>query len=123
MTTILLAIKPEFADKILSTQKKFEFRRTIPRKPINKIVIYATRPVGHVVGMVNVCRIISGTPDYVWQITQKNAGITQDFFDSYFYGRNTAYAYKLGKVIRYNTAKSLSDFGLRAAPQSFVYLD
>ena len=123
MTTILLAIKPEFADKILSTQKKFEFRRIIPRKPINKIVIYATRPVGHVVGMVNVCGIISGPPDYVWQITQKNAGITQDFFDSYFYGRNTAYAYKLGKVIRYNTAKSLSDFGLRVAPQSFVYLD
>lgn len=123
MATILLAIKPEFVEKILSTQKCFEFRRTIPRKPIDKIVIYATKPIARVVGMVNVCGIISGTPDYVWQITQKNAGITQDFFDSYFYGRNTAYAYKLGKVIKYDTAKSLSDFGLRAAPQSFVYLD
>ena len=84
MATILLAIKPEFVEKILSTQKCFEFRRTIPRKPIDRIVIYATKPIARVVGMVNVCGIISGTPDYVWQITQKNAGITQDFIDSYF---------------------------------------
>ena len=123
MATILLAIKPEFVEKILSTQKCFEFRRTIPRKPIDKIVIYATRPIGRVVGSVKVRGIIIGAPSDVWKTTQKNAGITQDFFDSYFYGRNTAYAYKLGKVIKYDTAKSLSDFGLRVAPQSFVYLD
>ena len=123
MTTILLAIKPEFADKILSAQKKFEFRRIMPRKPINKIVIYATRPVGHVVGTVNVRGIISGAHDDVWKITKNNAGITREFFDSYFCGRNMAFAFDLDNPIKYNTPKTLSDFGLRVAPQSFIYLD
>lgn len=123
MATILLAIKPEFVEKILSTQKCFEFRRTIPRKPIDRIVIYATRPIGRVVGSVKVRGIIIGAPSDVWKTTQKNAGITQEFFDSYFYGCDTAFAFVLDEPEQYNIPKSLSDFGLRVAPQSFVYLD
>ena len=40
MSKILLSIKPEFADKIMSGKKKFEYRTHVPSRPINSIVIY-----------------------------------------------------------------------------------
>lgn len=46
MSKILLSIKPEFADKIMSGKKKFEYRTHVPSRPINSIVIYSTFPVG-----------------------------------------------------------------------------
>ena len=123
MAKILLAIKPEFVERILEGTKKFEFRRNIARRAVDKIIIYATRPVCAVVGAVDVCGIVSGTPDFVWAKTCGVAGITREFFDSYFNGCVCAYAYKLGAVVSFDVPKKLSDFGVRAAPQGFVYLD
>ena len=40
----------------------------------------------------------------------------------YFKNKDKAYAYKLGKVKVYECPKSLLDFGLRMAPQSFAYV-
>lgn len=122
MATILLAIKPEFVERIFSGDKKFEFRRRVALCNVDKIVIYATRPICAVVGAVDVCGIISGTPDDVWARTCNAAGIDRGFFDSYFSGENMAYAYKLGHVLRFDVPRPLSDFGVRTAPQGFVYI-
>ena len=123
MATVLLAIKPEFVERIFSGEKKFEFRRRIARRAVDKIVIYATRPVCAVVGVADVCGIVSGAPDVVWAQTCASAGIGRDFFDSYFRGRDVAYAYKLVRVVRFDVPRSLSDVGVRAAPQGVVYIE
>ncbi|MDD8572078.1 ASCH domain-containing protein, partial [Escherichia coli] len=48
---VLLSIKPEYAESILSGKKKYEFRKNIFRnKNVDTIVIYATMPVGKVIG-------------------------------------------------------------------------
>ena len=123
MATILLAIKPEFVEKIFNGVKKFEFRRRMPNKVVDKIIIYATAPVGRVVGEVVVNSIISMSPNKLWNMTQDFAGIGRDFFDSYFSGCDIAHAYVLENVQKYEQPRELSDFGIRAAPQSFVYMD
>ncbi len=123
MATILLAIKPEFVERIFVGEKKFEFRRAVARCNVDKIVIYATRPVCAVVGAVDVVGVVSGAPDEVWAQTSKASGITREFFDSYFSGRSCAYAYKLGRVVKYDAPRPLSDFGVRTAPQGVVYLE
>ena len=123
MATVLLAIKPEFVERIFSGEKKFEFRRNVARRAVDKIIIYATRPVCAVVGVADVCGIVSGAPDYVWAQTCASAGIGREFFDSYFRGRDVAYAYKLGRVVRFDVPRVLSEFGVRAAPQGLVYLN
>ena len=53
--------------------------------------------------------------------TKEYSGITKNFFDEYFKDRKVAYAYKLGKTKAYDEPKALTEFGLRAAPQSFAY--
>lgn len=53
--------------------------------------------------------------------TREYSGITKNFFDEYFKDRKVACAYKLGKIKVYDEPKALTEFGLRAAPQSFAY--
>ena len=54
MSKTLLSIKPKFADKIISGEKKFEYRTHIPSRHINSIVIYSTSPIGRIIGEVEV---------------------------------------------------------------------
>ena len=62
------------------------------------------------------------TPENIWQITQEFAGITQDYFDKYFYNRKIAYAIKIGNIKQYELEPKdiIKQF---KAPQSFMYWD
>ncbi len=121
---ILLSIKPEFAEKIFQGEKRFEFRKNIfKRADISKVVVYATMPVGKVIGEFDIDGVIEGTPKTVWAETKSHAGITSSFFAEYFTGRQRAFAIKVGDTRRYENPLSLSDLaeGL-VAPQSYRYL-
>ena len=123
MSTILLSIKPEYADKILSGEKKYEFRRHLAKKDVAKILVYSTSPVMMVVGEVEVVGTLSLSPSPLWEITKQAAGISRAKFRAYFAGRRLGYAYKLGKVQKYNEPKPLSAYNIHSAPQSLVYIE
>jgi len=121
---VLLSIKPEFANKILNGEKKFEFRKSLfKRNGIKTVLIYATMPVGKVVGEFDIDLIISDSPQEVWHETGEFSGITKSFFDSYFANKETAYAIKVKQIREYDTPQDLNDIkiGLKA-PQSYVYI-
>lgn len=44
MCKILLSIKPEYVEKIIKGEKLFEFRRTVPKRKVDVVVIYSTFP-------------------------------------------------------------------------------
>ena len=121
---VLLSIKPEYAEKILSGEKRFEFRKALfKNKDVKTVVIYATMPIGKIVGEFEFDGVVTGTPDAVWLETENQSGITQDFFEQYFSGREMAHAIKVGNVKRYCeplSLKSIVPNGL--APQSYRYL-
>lgn len=119
---MLLSINPKHVENILLGTKKYEFRKVESKRPVEKIVIYSTAPVGMVVGEAEVLGTLDGTPEEVWAHTHRHSGITKEFFDSYYEGRNRAIAYELGEVETYERPKRLIDFGVMCAPQSFVYL-
>ena len=122
MSTILLSIKPQFVAKILSGDKKFEYRKHIPNQHIDKIIIYSTFPECQIVGEAKISGILSGTPADIWTQTHNQSGITPDFFFKYFHEKNVAYAYELGQITKYQEPKKLGDFGITYAPQSFIYI-
>lgn len=47
---VILSIKPEFVEKIINGEKKFEYRRKIFKKDVEKVLIYASSPIKSVVG-------------------------------------------------------------------------
>lgn len=121
---VLLSIKPEFADKILNGDKVYEFRKAVfKNKDVTTVVIYATKPVGKVVGEFTIEKIISSQPKDVWKITKNGAGISREFFDTYFKDRDMAHAIKINQVRRYKAPVDLfSILPSAIPPQSFCYL-
>ncbi len=121
---VLLSIKPEYAEKILDGSKKFEFRKGIfKNEKITTVVIYATMPIGKIVGEFQVDSVLSGRPDDVWAETKKFAGITKEFFDMYYEGREKAFAIKIGSVDKFDAPLPLSALGSNITPpQSYRYL-
>lgn len=116
---VILSIKPEYVAEIKARRKRFEFRKTIFKQPVEKVYIYSSSPVSKVVGEFEPVDVITGTPGDVWKQTGKYAGITKDFYDEYFGGKQTAYAIVIQNIKFYDQPKDLPFH----APQSFRYIE
>lgn len=119
---ILISINPEHVKNIINGSKKFEYRKIAAKQDISSIVIYETTPVKRIVAEAEIIDVLILSPDELWEQTKRASGISKEFFDEYFKGKKIAYAYKLGKVKVYETPKTLLDYGVKNAPQSFIYL-
>lgn len=119
---MLLSIKPQYAKVILDGKKQYEFRKNKPKQNVTRIIFYASSPQKKIVGEAEIDSILEGTPNEIWEIAKTAAGITKQFFFSYYKGKNKAFAYKLKNVKIYDNPKSLSDYGLSQAPQSYIYI-
>ena len=63
-----------------------------------------------------------GKRKLAYEIKKNVEGIDKKFFDKYYSGRNTAVAYVLGCVTQFESPRNLTDYGVKAAPQSYVYI-
>lgn len=122
MSKVLMSIKSEYVAKILAGQKQFEFRKRKCAQEIESIVIYETAPTKLIVAEVEVIQVVMDTPALVWERTKHAAGIDKQFFDQYYRDKKMAVAYALGSVTCYNPPRTLADYGITSAPQSYVYL-
>lgn len=123
MSTILLSIHPDYAEKILDGKKKYEFRKTECSRKIDKILLYATAPVKKVIGEVEVDAVLIDCPERIWEMMRHGAGIDREQFEQYYSGSRRAVAYVLKHAVRYPHPAELAKYGIKRAPQSFVYVD
>ena len=122
---VLLSIKPEYVEKILSGKKCYEFRKAIfKNKNVDTIIIYSTSPVKKIVGEVQIEGILKDSPKNIWLKTQKKAGVNKKFFSEYFKEKEVAYAIKIKNPIKYEKEITLSEYNenIKQAPQSFLYI-
>ncbi len=119
---IIISINPEHVENILNGTKKYEYRKIAAKKDISSIIIYETTPIKRIVAEAEIIEVLMFGPEILWDKTKDASGISKEFFDDYFQNREIAYAYKLGKVKKYEIPKTLNDYGIKAAPQSFVYV-
>jgi predicted transcriptional regulator len=119
----MLSIKPEYAFSILAGRKRFEFRRCIFRRPVTRVVIYASAPISKVIGEFEIEELIHDDLDPLWRKTQDHAGITKEYFYSYFSDCDKGYAIKVANPKRYDEPQSLQDGYGMSPPQSFAYVD
>lgn len=121
---VLLSIKPEFADLIFQGIKKFEFRKSIFKRPdIKTIVVYSSSPVQKVIGEFEIETILTDKVEKIWNKTKKFSGIDKEYYNEYFQNKENAFAIKIKNVKKYKTPLCLKkDFKLHP-PQSFLYLE
>lgn len=124
-SSILLSLHPQHALKILSGEKKLEFRRVWATRPVSAIVIYATTPAQKIVGVARVRQVHQGSPTALWELAKRvGGGLSRRELFEYFRGKETGYAVELDSVTRFPSPLVASNFIERfRAPQSFSYID
>lgn len=119
----LLSIRPEFAQAIFGGRKTVEFRRSPLSNDITTAVVYATQPIGLVLGWFTIAGISESTPDGLWRRFRSSGAIGRRDYFKYFDGAHRAFAIEIAEVWPLPDPKPLDELvpGLRP-PQSFQYL-
>ena len=124
---VLVSLKPEYAAAIAEGRKTVELRRRFPLvDPGVWLVIYATQPVGAIVGMAPIERVDSDTTRAIWDEHHRQVGISKSRFRDYFDDRTRGFAVVLG---RYYPLRPIRTEEITAIipkfcpPQSWRYLD
>ncbi len=122
---ILLSIKPQYVEKIISGEKKYEFRKKeFKRKDIDTIIVYSSGNIRKLVGEIKFKRILCDTPNFIWKLTRAEAGMSEKSFMDYYMNKDKAYAIVIDSFLPYKTYLNLEDKypGVKP-PQSFRYID
>lgn len=126
--TVLLSIKPEYAEKIFYQKtKKVELRRVFPFLDKDDLVIvYVSSPKKAVVGYFKIKNIIKKEVSYLWDEVEEKAGITPEEFYDYYSGVKFGIGifFKKSKTFKKpveleKLREELNDF---RPPQSYRYL-
>ena len=122
---VILSIRPIFCKMIFSGQKKYEYRKRVFKHiDIDKVYIYATKPICRIVGYFTIDEVIEDKKSYMWEITHKDGGINKEYFDAYFKNCDMAHAIKIGEVVKLDNPidpkKVIMNF---TAPQNYRYVD
>ena len=121
--TIILSIHPNHIDKILSGEKRYEYRKRIPQD-INYLIVYATAPTKKVVALIEVDLVMKDAPQNIWDVTQNESGVSYEFFMNYFNEVSIAYAIKIRKIYKLPIPIDITVIdGVKSAPQAYQYFD
>lgn len=98
----LISIRPNFANAILAGKKTVEIRRRIPALKVGtRLWIYATQPLGAIVGTAIVEKVIEDTPTELWKTCMDQIALGQCEYDEYFAGTDRALGIVLSKITKW----------------------
>lgn len=97
--TILLSIKPEYAEMIEQGAKLIEFRRKFsPQISSAKALFYVSRPAQEIRFTADICEVIKSRPDLLWAQFNKTSGVDFVDFSNYFKGASEGNALVLSNI-------------------------
>jgi predicted transcriptional regulator len=124
---LLLSVKPNFADLLLSGEKTAELRRTQPRvNPGSVALVYSSTPQKALVGAFRIDGVHTLDPANVWEVWAPRFGLLRAEFNEYVAGCNSVTVLLLNKVRAFPVPIPLAILRHRwdrfVAPQSFRYV-
>lgn len=125
--SLLLSLKPCYADLVFKGLKKAELRRRIVSHIKDRdVFIYVSSPIMELRGGFRVGQLWSGSPEEVWSMVSKLTYLDKQNFDAYFKGQEVAYALEIQDVWEYENPVALSTLRSRfrnfVVPQSWRYV-
>ena len=124
---LLFSLKPYYADLVFEGLKKAELRRRIASGIEGRdVFIYASSPVKQLRGGFRVGEVWRGSPEEIWNEVSGFASVDKRDFDTYYEGREIAYALQITDVWEYENPVDLNRLRKRfpnfVAPQSWRYV-
>lgn len=100
---LLMSVKPNFAEKVLDGSKSIEIRKQFSNKWTNhEVVLYATKPLGSLVGKAQVGSVTRGQPEHIWSCFEGKIGCSKSEFDAYVGSSKEIAAIQLKNVCSYD---------------------
>jgi predicted transcriptional regulator len=115
---VLMSIRPQYAEAILSGSKLYELRRRRPSFGAgSRVIVYSSSPDQRLLGTFEAGPIHEADPGTLWRLVRGQAGIDHSSFAAYFADCDVAYA------IEVRSAQRLEPAPLRfRPPQSYLFL-
>lgn len=124
LTSVILSIKPIFAQAIMNGTKKVEFRKKIFKKSVDKVFIYSSSPEKKIIGYFTIGEIVEDTPEKLWEKFNSVGGIDKNSFFDYYKNSETGYSIGIKSFERFEEEIDPVEFFEKfCAPQSYIYLD
>jgi predicted transcriptional regulator len=125
---IVISVLPKFVERIAAGKKAAELRRRAPRiQPGCKVWIYSKAPEAVISICVTVDRIVTGTPQEIWQSHSTYLGVSRAEFENYFRATETGCAIFFNKIQDVSPGVGLSEIRSKAKhfhpPQFFKRLE
>ncbi|TYB92191.1 hypothetical protein FXF53_28830 [Micromonospora sp. WP24] len=124
--TLLLSLRPRFAEAILQGRKTIEIRRRpVNAGPGTPVILYSSSPAMAVVGTAQLAQIEVEAAPVAWRRYRTAFGLSRAEYDIYVDGVSSVYLLHLTGVNTLNEPLPLRDLreeGPFQPPQSFRYL-
>jgi predicted transcriptional regulator len=125
--SLLISVRPKFAEMIFSGSKTVELRRVRPNVRKGDIaIIYVSSPTRALQGAFEISNVVSAKPVTLWRKCGKQSGIKRAAFLSYFAGKVLGHALVIKRAWKWAVSTSLCFLRRRNngfhPPQSFRYL-
>jgi predicted transcriptional regulator len=118
-----MSIHPRYADAIMDGAKGVEFRKRALAGDISTVLVYATAPVGRLVGTFQLSDTMTAKPRDLWREFAAVGCIEQDAFDAYYLDRDTGVGLLVASPRRFDFPVRLEQLvPSPRPPQSFVYI-
>ena len=120
-----LSIYPRYANKILSGEKRLEFRKSWAANDVTAFVIYATTPIQKIVGIAYIKQVHQGSATALWRLArERRGGVSRRVLYDYFRSKPRGFAIEIESVRPCSHPLKPEEFLPNFnPPQSFMYLD
>lgn len=125
--SLLLSIRPKYAEQIFNGVKTVELRRIKPKLSCgDTVLVYVSSPTKALIGAFEVDRVIESSPQSLWNKVSDIAGVTEKEFTEYYDGTEKAYGIFIKKSWQLDTPLDLSNLKMKwknfHPPQSYRYI-
>lgn len=119
----VMSIRPPYAEAILAGTKHVEFRKRRLAPDISTVLIYATMPVGRLVGIFEIAGYDVASPTALWDRHKGHSGIARSAYRDYYRGTRTAIGILVRDARLLPRPLKLTELdSALIAPQSFAYV-
>ena len=123
MATIILSIHKPHCEALFARKKYYEFRKSLPKRPVTSILVYEAKGCGKIIGELAVAETLVDSPENIWEMTKDKAGVDKDSFFTYFKNKDRAVAFVVEEAIRYEEPVALAHFGVSNPPQNYIWIE
>ena len=123
--SVILSIKPKWAEKILSGEKQIELRKKLwnNKRKIKRAYLYASSPIKKFVGFIDIESVFKERIEFLWLFSKNFSCLSKQEFDKYFSGHSHGSCIVIKEAKRFRNPidpkEIIPDF---KPPQNFCYI-